>query len=90
MYDVLWLLLPVAAVSGWLAAKRASVVQSRRRGFPDEEYFRGLNYLLDNRPDKAIEVFVRMVEVDQDTVETHLALGNLFRQIGRASCRERV
>jgi lipopolysaccharide biosynthesis regulator YciM len=82
MLEVLWLLLPVAALSGWFAARRSAAVQGRHRDFADEEYFRGLNYLLDNRPDKAIEVFVRMVEVDQDTVETHLALGNLFRRRG--------
>jgi len=45
-------------------------------------YFRGLNYLLNEQPDKAIEVFLRIAEVNQDTVETHLALGNLFRRRG--------
>ncbi len=81
MQEYLWLLLPVAAASGWYAARRSAARQPQKN-FADEEYFRGLNYLLDNRPDKAIEVFVRMVEVDQDTVETHLALGNLFRRRG--------
>jgi len=90
MYELLWLLLPVAAVSGWVAARRSASNTSQRRSFPDEEYFRGLNYLLDNRPDKAIEVFVRMVEVDQDTVETHLALGNLFRRRGEVDRAIRI
>lgn len=45
-------------------------------------YFRGLNYLLNEEPDKAIEVFLKIAEVDRDTVETHLALGNLFRRRG--------
>jgi len=45
-------------------------------------YFRGLNHLLNEEPDKAIDVFVEMLEVDSDTVETHLALGNLFRKRG--------
>ncbi len=45
-------------------------------------YFRGLNYLLNEEPDKAIEVFLRISEINQDTVETHLALGNLFRRRG--------
>ena len=47
-------------------------------------YFKGLNFLLNEQPDKAIDVFVRMLEVDSETVETHLALGNLFRRRGRS------
>lgn len=45
-------------------------------------YFRGLNHLLNEEPDKAIDVFIEMLEVDSDTVETHMALGNLFRKRG--------
>lgn len=81
-----WLLLallPVAAGSGWFAARR-----SLRRG-EDESgsrfsttYFRGLNYILNEQQDKAIEVFLQMAEVDKDTVETQFALGHLFRRRG--------
>lgn len=46
------------------------------------DYFRGLNYLLNEQPDKALEVFLQLAEVNPDTVETHLALGNLFRRRG--------
>jgi len=83
MLELLWLLLPVAAASGWWAAMR-----SARKRRPDQGreanpvYFRGLNHLLNEEPDKAIDVFVEMLEVDSDTVETHLALGNLFRKRG--------
>ncbi|RMG28013.1 MAG: lipopolysaccharide assembly protein LapB, partial [Gammaproteobacteria bacterium] len=93
MLELLWLLLPVAAASGWWAARRAG---SRPSGTsppcPDinSEYFRGLNYLLDEQPDKAIEVFIRMVEVDNETVETHLALGNLFRRRGEVDRAIRI
>ena len=45
-------------------------------------YFRGLNFLLNEQPDKAIEVFLQIAEVDKHTVETHLALGSLFRRRG--------
>ncbi|MBK9953008.1 MAG: tetratricopeptide repeat protein [Candidatus Competibacteraceae bacterium] len=41
-----------------------------------------MNYLIDDKPDQAIGVFTRMADVDQDTAETHLALGNLFRRRG--------
>lgn len=82
MEPLFWLLLPVAAASGWIVARRPAQRADGEHEFPEEDYFRGLNYLLNNRPDKAIEVFLRMVEVDQDTVETHLALGSLFRRRG--------
>jgi lipopolysaccharide biosynthesis regulator YciM len=81
MLDLLWFLLPVAAASGWWAAKR-DYTGSEQARTSSAEYVKGLNYLLDDKPDQAIEVFVRMVEVDRDTAETHLALGNLFRRRG--------
>lgn len=46
------------------------------------DYFKGLNYLLNEQTDKAINVFVRMLEVGEETVDTHIALGNLYRQRG--------
>lgn len=83
MLELLWLLLPLAAASGWLAARRG-VRGTKAQLMPElsSDYFQGLNYLLNEQPDKAIEVFVRMLEVNSDTVETHLALGNLFRRRG--------
>lgn len=91
MLELLWLLLPVAAASGWLAARRASASGSKGIATSfNTDYFKGLNYLLNEQPDKAIEVFVRMVEVDSDTVETHLALGNLFRRRGEVDRAIRI
>lgn len=91
MMEFLLLLLPVAAASGWLAAKRSS---RRHAGSSDIErnpaYFQGLNYLLNEQPDKAIDVFVQMLEVDSETVETHLALGNLFRRRGEVDRAIRI
>ena len=91
MYDLLWLLLPVAAASGWIMAKRTmqKTHHSRSRDF-SSDYFQGLNFLLNEQPDKAIEVFIRMLEVDSDTVETHLALGNLFRRRGEVDRAIRI
>ena len=77
-----WLLLPVAAFSGWLLRGRTRRRDERHRSQFTTNYFRGLNYLLNEQPDKAIEVFLKIAEVDSDTVETHLALGNLFRRRG--------
>ena len=47
-----------------------------------ESYIQGLNYLLANKSDKAIQLFVDLIKIDSETVETHLALGNLFRSKG--------
>jgi lipopolysaccharide biosynthesis regulator YciM len=46
------------------------------------DYFKGLNYLLNEQTDKAIDVFVRMLDVGDETVDTHISLGNLYRQRG--------
>lgn len=78
-----WLLLPLAAASGWFVARWGIQRTSGRREVAlRSTYFRGLNYLLNEQPDKAIEVFLKIAEVDSDTVETHLALGSLFRRRG--------
>lgn len=80
---VLVALVPVAFVLGWWASRR---LDARRSGAEVSElssdYFRGLNYLLNEEQDKAIEVFLKLAEYNRDTVETHLALGNLFRRRG--------
>ncbi len=84
MTEYLWLfLLPPAVYFGWWLAKTLErrSVKKRSRLFSNQ-YFQGLNYLLNEQPDKAIQVFLELAEVNQDTVETHLALGSLFRQRG--------
>lgn len=90
MNEILWLLLPLAAVSGWLLAKRDGQRTAAATPSLSRDYFTGLNYLLNEQPDKAIECFVRMLEVDSDTVEIHLALGNLFRQRGEVDRAIRI
>ena len=49
------------------------------------EYYRGLNYLLNNEEDKAFKVFTALMDVDSSTIETHLALGGLYRRRGEWS-----
>jgi len=84
MHELLWLLLPVAALSGWWIGRRGrDEAEPEADGRPlSEAYFQGLNYLLNEERDKALEVFTRIVEVDADTVEPHLALGSVFRRRG--------
>ena len=90
MLELFWLLLPVAALSGWVIGRRGATEPAGRGRPLQQEYFQGLNYLLSEQPDKAIEVFTRMVEVDADTAETHLALGSLFRRRGEVDRAIRI
>ena len=53
----------------------------KSRALP-RSYFKGLNFLLNEQPDKAIDSFLEVAKVDSQTVELHFALGNLFRRRG--------
>ena len=78
-----WLLaLPLFFGLGWFAA-RIDIKQllSESRALP-MGYFKGLNFLLNEQPDKAIEAFIEVVKVDPQTIELHFALGGLFRRRG--------
>jgi lipopolysaccharide biosynthesis regulator YciM len=78
-----WLLaLPLFFGLGWLAA-RVDIRQVVResRSLP-QSYLNGLNFLLSEQQDKAIDAFIEAVKVDPDTVELHFALGSLFRKRG--------
>jgi lipopolysaccharide biosynthesis regulator YciM len=91
MLELLILLLPVAAASGWFAARRSLAAKQQKQ--PNEispVYFKGLNYLLNEQPDKAIDLFIKVLDVDSDTVETHLALGSLFRRRGEVDRAIRI
>ncbi|MBV1880747.1 MAG: lipopolysaccharide assembly protein LapB [Pseudomonadales bacterium] len=84
MSDALLVLLIVISISiGWLLGR---FQRRSQKGTKDEglgsEYFRGLNYLLNEQPDQAIDIFIKELEVNSETVETHLALGSLFRRRG--------
>ena len=73
----------LAAASGWAYARyseRDEITQDPRPLSAD--YFAGLNYLLREQPDEALEAFIRMVDVEGESVETHFALGSLFRRRG--------
>lgn len=82
-YFWLFLLLPVAALSGWVIGRRGGERHSDSQvSRLSTTYFRGLNYLLNEQPDKAIELFLHIAELDKDTFETQVALGHLFRRRG--------
>jgi lipopolysaccharide assembly protein B len=83
-FDIQWLLigLPLAFALGWIGS-RIDVRQWRKeeRAQP-KAVFKGLNLLLNEQPDKAIDAFIEAVQNDPDTTELHFALGNMFRRRG--------
>ncbi len=82
--------LPVAFVLGWLASRmdfRQLRLENRQA---PKAYFRGLNFLLNEQQDQAIDAFIEAVQNDPDTSELHFALGNLFRRRGEYQRAVRV
>lgn len=91
-YLLLGGLLLAVLLAGWLAGRYSRLHGAGKPGAGSlpGEYFRGLNFLLNEQPDKALEVFIRMVEVDSETLETHFALGSLFRRRGEVDRAIRI
>lgn len=91
-FDLQWLLLglPVAFALGWLASRfDLRQVKQDNRDAP-KAYFKGLNLLLNEQQDKAIDAFIEAVQNDPETTELHFALGNLFRRRGEFERAVRV
>lgn len=91
MFELLFLLLPIAAAYGWYMgsrnAKQNYLNQSNRLS---REYVDGLNFLLSNQKDKAVDLFLDMLKEDEGTLEAHLTLGNLFRSRGEVDRAIRI
>ncbi len=83
-FDFTWLLwgLPLAFALGWFASRHDLRQWRAERRQDPKAYFRGLNHLLNEQQDQAIDAFVEAVQNDPDTSELHFALGNLFRRRG--------
>lgn len=93
----LWpLLLPVAAYSGWRLARHSNITeikkQKKKSNRPENinPYVEGLNYLLNEQSDKAVDVFIQLLEKENETIETHLILGSLFRRRGETDRAIRI
>ena len=83
MLELLFLLLPIAAGYGWYMGNRnAGQQRQRETNHLSRQYVTGLNLLLSDQSDKAVDHFIELLQVDSDTIDTHLALGNLFRSRG--------
>lgn len=91
-FDPLWLLLaaPLLFAGGWLAARWDLRQLRQERTESPRAYFVGLNLLLNEQQDEAIDAFVEAVQNDPDTAELHFALGNLFRRRGEFERAVRV
>jgi len=87
-----WMLIgiPLFFAMGWITA-RVDIRQllSESRTLP-RAYFKGLNFLLNEQPDKAIDAFIDIVKMDPETADMHFALGNLFRRRGEIERAIRV
>lgn len=83
-FDFYWLLLalPGAFLAGWLASRLDLRQLKREDRASPQAYFKGLNLLLNEQQDKAIDAFIEAVQHDPDTSDLHFALGNLFRRRG--------
>lgn len=91
MLELLFLLLPIAAGYGWYMGRRGlHQNQQQSSNKLSRDYVTGLNFLLSDQPDKAVDLFIDLLEVDSETIETHLALGNLFRQRGEVDRAIRI
>ena len=91
-FELQWLLLglPVAFALGWLASRLDLRQWRREREDAPKAYFKGLNLLLNEQQDKAIDAFVEAVRQDPDTTDLHFALGALFRRRGEYERAVRV
>ena len=80
----LWMLLvfPLFFAMGWLTARMDIKELLSESSLLPRSYFQGLNFLLNEQQDKAIEAFIEVVKVDPQTIELHFALGSLFRRRG--------
>lgn len=91
MLELLFLLLPIAAAYGWYMGRR-SVQQDKQQEASrlSREYVTGVNFLLSNQQDEAVDLFLDMLKEDSNAVEAHLTLGNLFRSRGEVDRAIRI
>lgn len=90
MQEILFLLLPIAFYSGWQAARKRYKERQEQRKDISVRFVQGINYLLSEEPDKALDVFLNYPDIDEYTANTFLLLGNLFRNRGEINRALRI
>ncbi|MGO2508141.1 MAG: lipopolysaccharide assembly protein LapB [Vibrio hibernica] len=91
MLELLFLLLPIAAAYGWYMGNRSARHDKQEHSHQiSRQYVKGLNLLLSEQSDKAVDQFIELLQIDDETIDTHLALGNLFRRRGEVDRAIRI
>lgn len=91
MLELLFLLLPVAAAYGWFMGRNSVRVEQRKEQEEfSKNYVTGINLLLSEQSDKAVDLFIDMLDIDSETIETHWTLGKLFRRRGEVDRAIRI
>ena len=90
-FELWWLgIIPLFFALGWFASRIDTRSQVRESAHLPDAYFKGLNFLLNEQHDKAIDAFIEAVQHDPQTTDLHFALGNLFRRRGEYERAVRV
>lgn len=79
---MIWVVLVLTVVILLCVIYQESLKKQKKARPLHKNYLKGLNFLLNEQPDKAVDIFIKMLQVDTDTVETHLALARLYRKSG--------
>ncbi|MCW2254609.1 lipopolysaccharide biosynthesis regulator YciM [Providencia alcalifaciens] len=91
MFELLFLLLPIAAAYGWYMGRRSAQQDKQQHANRlSRDYVTGVNFLLSNQQDKAVDLFLDMLKEDSSAFEAHLTLGNLFRSRGEVERAIRI
>lgn len=91
MLELLFLLLPIAAAYGWFMGRNSVRVEQRKEQEEfSKNYVTGINLLLSEQSDKAVDLFIDMLDIDSETIETHWTLGKLFRRRGEVERAIRI
>ncbi len=88
MLELLFLLLPIAAAYGWYMGHRSAQQDKQKQSHQiSRQYVTGLNLLLSDQSDKAVDHFIELLQVDNETIDTHLALGNLSVLVAKSTAQ---
>jgi lipopolysaccharide biosynthesis regulator YciM len=88
--NTFWMVFTGTLATGWGVTAAYAEHRRRRRVRRRERYLDGVRYLLDDKPDRALEVFLGLAASDDETIDTHFALGSLYRRRGEVDLAIRV